>query len=808
MTTFVQDLRYGLRMLAKNPSFTAIAVLTLALGIGATTAIFSVVDGVLLRPLPYPQPEQIVAFSQTYRGKLDMSGFTAKQFDFWKSHAEPFQFLAASTSVGFNLAGGSRPERVRALRVSTEYFRVLGVPPVLGREFLPDEDRPAGPDVALLSNGLWKQDFGADRQVIGRTIQLDGESFTVVGVMPAGFESLPAVDLWTTIGQVAHTIGSGSNYELVGRLKDNVSLQQANSYLGVLTPQVLGLFKFDVPPNVLREMRYAVFPYHYVDTYQDRAPLLTIFGAIGLVLLIACVNVANLQLSRAATRYREIAVRTTIGASRWRVFRQLLIENVMLALLGAAAGLLVAQWGFQSLLALTPAGLPYAQAISLDGWTLGFVALTAIVAGILFGLAPAVQVFRADVNEILKESGGRAISGRHGLGSALAVGEVALSLVLLIGSGLLIKTFVNLLRVDLGFQPEHVLSLQIWTVGAHYKSNSELATLHENIVRRLEAVPGVESASVIAAGLPLERGGNVPVKIAGQKASDIFSVDYREVTPEYFRTLGVPVREGRVFTPSDNSHASNVAAVNAAFARQYFAGRSAVGEHVDLTMLGDAPREIVGVVGDVRSSLKEDVPPTVFIPLAQASYGVDQLFQGWFPISVLVRTVQKPLALQREVESALREVAPDIPIGQVRSMEDVLSYALAKQRFSTILMTVFAGLALVLAAVGLYGVISYSVSQRTHEIGIRVAVGAQRQDVLRLVVGEGLRLVVVGLAIGIAGALALTRFLSNILFGVRSGDPVTFAAVSLLLAVVALLAAYFPARRAAKVDPLAALRHE
>ena len=808
MGTLLQDLKYGLRMLGKNPGFTAVAVLTLALGIGATTAIFSVVNGVLLRPLPYPEPERIVEISRTYRGELEMSNFSAAQFAFWQEHRNPFQYLAASTEVGFNLAGTGRAERLRALRASTEYFHALGVQPALGRDFRAEEDRVGGPNVAILSNGLWNRAFGGDRQVLGRSILLDGESFTVVGVMPTGFESIPPADLWTTIGQVAHTTGSGSNYEVIGRLKPDVSRQQANGFLATLTRPFLSQFASDMPAHIAKGASFSAFPYRYVVTSDLRTPLLVLFGAIGFVLLIACVNVANLQLSRAATRAREMAVRTTLGASRRRIFLQLLTENVLLSLLGAALGLLVAQWALSSLLALTPTDLPHGGEISLDRWALLFTALVAIAAGILFGLAPAFQAVRTDLNQSLKESGGRTASRRQRLGAALAVGEVALSLVLLVGSGLLIETFANLLTTNPGFDPRPILSLQIWTTGLRYKSGGALANFYQDVVRRIEAIPGVESAAVVVAGLPLERGGNVPLKIAGRKDSELFSADYREIIPEYFRALGVPLQRGRAFNEVDSPDARKVAVVNAAFARKYFSDRNPIGGQLDLTMLGDTQREIVGVVGDVKSHLNEPAEPTVFVPVAQASYDVDRIFQGWFPTCIVVRTGPKPLSLSQAVEDAVRGADPALPIGEVRSMAQVLSLSLAFRRFLMILMTVFAGLALVLAAVGLYGVISYSVSQRTHEIGVRVALGAERRDVLKLVVSQGIRLVLIGTGVGLFGAFALTRFLASTLYGVKANDPATFVAVSLLLAGVAILASYIPARRATKVDPIVALRYE
>jgi len=800
-----QDVRYGLRQLRRNPGFTIVAVLTLALGIGANTAVFSVVDAVLLRPLPYPEPQQIVQISLLYRGQPRSIGFSARQFDFWKSHREPFQELAATTEVGFNLGGASRPERVSALRVSSGYFRLLGVAPELGREFLPDEDRTGGPNVAMLSYALWERDFGADPRVIGRSITLDGAPFTVVGVMPSGFESTSPADLWTTIGQVAKTIGGGGNYDVLARLKQNVSQERASSYLASLNR--LYLQEFDPNHDEISEkdawqISFAAFPYNYMITRSRRVPLLVLLGAIGFVLLIACVNVANLQMTRAVTRNREFAVRAAMGAGRLRILRQMFTETVLLGLLGGACSLLLAYWGLHSLVALAPADLPHAEHVALDRWALGFTVLIAMLSGILFGVAPAVKASRLDLNEALKEGGERGISRRHRLGSALASTEVALSLVLLLGSSLLIETFVRLLRTNPGFDPHGVLSLPIWTTGTQYKSGADLANLYENALRRVRAIPGVQSAAVVAAGLPLERGGNDYIHIAGQKDAEGFSADYREITPEFFRTLGVPLLQGRFFTMADAAETQKVIIVNAAFAREHLEGRNPVGEHLR------SGEEIVGVVGDVKSHLNEPAPPTFFVPMAQASYQSDQLFQGWFPTSVLVRTAQTPLSLSREIEGAIRRADPNLPIGQVRTMEEVFSQSIAFERFLMILMTVFAALALVLAVVGLYGVISYSVTQRTHEIGIRMALGAEKTNVLKMVIGQGLRLALVGVAIGIAGALALTRFLSSLLYGVKPTDPLTFAAVSLILIAVALAACYIPARRAARVDPMVALRYE
>ncbi|HEV2498407.1 MAG TPA: ABC transporter permease [Terriglobia bacterium] len=814
MNTILDDLRFGLRMFGKNPGFTIVAIITLALGIGANTAMFSVVYGVLLRPLPYPHPDRIAMLSRTYRGQVDYPAFGSREFAFWQERRKPFAYLSASTDVGFNLAGGSHAERVEGLRVSSEYFHVLGIQPVLGRDFRAEEDRLGGANVVILSNGLWRTQFGADPRVIGKAILLDGNPYTVVGVMPAGFASLPAAEVWTTIGQVAHTIGSGANYEVMGRLKAGVTREQASAFLDAFSAGYVGQFLTHIREDQAKQIGFGVFPRQYVLSVGEnyRTPLLVLLSAIGFVLLIACVNVANLQMARASTRNREIAVRTALGAGRWRLFRQLLTENVLLGFAGGAVGLFVAEWGLHFLLLLAPADLPRANQIFLDRWALGFTALVAIATGILFGLAPALAASKTNLNESLKEGSGRSSMGRsrRRLAGGLISVEFALSLVLLISAGLLIKTFAKLFWTDPGFDPHHVLSMQIWTTGGHYKSQAELANFYESMVDRIQRIPGVRGATVITAGLPLERGGNLGVQIDGR--APWRGTDYREVTPGYFSVMGIPLLRGRHFTGSDSADATKVAVINQTFAGRYFPGRDPLGAHIALSD-GAQPgisnvRLVAGVAGDIKSEMNKPVPPTVFIPVAQADYGTDQLFQGWYPTSILLRAAGNPLALSRQVERAVKDANPDLPVGHVRSMEQVLSVSLAFQRLLMTLMSLFAGLALVLAAVGIYGVLSYWVSQQTREIGIRMALGARKEDILRAMIRRGLGLAAAGIGIGLAAALLLSRLIASQLYGVKPDDPVTFVSVSIVLAAVALFACYIPARRATKVDPIVALRYE
>ena len=820
-----QDVRYALRSMAKSPGFAIVVILTLALGIGANTAIFSVVYGVLLRPLPYPQPERITQISIRYNGQLDYSGFDAREFDFWEEHAKPFQFIAASTDVGFSLSSGSQPLRIRALRVSKDYFGVLGVQPAFGREFTADEDSLDGPNVAILSYGLWKSQFGGDTSLLGKTISLDGSPFTVVGVMPAGFQSMwgrpagPPVDLWTTIGQVAHSIGNGINYIVLARLQPGVSRAQATSYLNVTKEAFARQFRSQrFSPE--SHASFSAEPLRSMVSFGYSTPLLVLFGAIGFVLLIACANIANLLLSRASSRSREIAIRTALGASRRRIFRQLLTESLLLAVIGGALGLLFAGWGLSLLLTLVPANLPRVQDISLDRWALAFTLLASLLTGLLFGIAPAFHSSKTDLNNSLKESVGRATAGaaRQRLRGTLAIVEIAISVILLAGASLLIETFSNLLRTNPGFDPRPILALQTWTTGQIFASSpsktnfmgeelqsAELSNFYQQILDKVAAVPGVQSAAVVGAGLPLEQGGNVFVWLPSEGESHGISADFRSITKDYFRAIGTPLLRGRFFSESDSSAAAKVALINQEFVREKFAGRDPVGQtlNVDGTVRG-----IVGVVQDVKSELAETAPPTVFIPLSQDS-GEIQGFQTFgLPVSVIVRTAQPPLSLGHAVEEAVQSAQPDLPIGRVESMEQILSTSLSFQRFTMTLMSIFAALALVIAAVGIYGVMAYSVSQRTHEIGIRLALGARPANVLRMIVRQGMTLTLFGLAAGLAGAIALTRLLAGELYGVKAVDPVSLAIVIAALSFIALSACYVPARRAARVDPLVALRYE
>ncbi len=803
MGSLMQDLRYAVRSLIRTPAFTIVAVLTLALGIGTNTAIFSMLYGVLLRPLPYPEPGRLVGFQESFRGASDPMSVTFSEYRYLADHGTMFE-IGAATNVGLNVFTGDEALRVDALRVSANYFKVLGVAPAVGRQFTDEEDSRGGPEAVMLSWGLWQSRFGADRGLIGRTITVDGKPAVVAGVMPAGFVSQPDVEIWSTLAQVAGTIGSGQNIDLIARLKPGVSLASARASYQQL---VVG-YRQEFSRMVSKDLLLSLAPYRDVIVADLRAPVRVLFGAIGFVLLIACANVASLVLGRTAGRARELAVRVAIGASAWRVARQLLTESVVLALAGGAAGLLFASTALGLLTRLVPPDLSRGASIELDGWALLFAFGVSLLTGILFGLAPAWRIMRADLSSdsALKSATGR-VSGtaaqtrlRHGL----VVAEVALSLVLLVGAGLLIETFTNLVRTDAGFDVAHIATARIWVTGAGYDSSAQIADFYRRLSDRLTSLPGVQSASVVEAGLPLERGGNLGVQVIGEE--QIRSTDYRTVAPGYFQTMGIALRRGRLLGESDASGAPAVFVVNQALAKR-LGGDSALGKRLHLGGQGGVDGQVVGIVGDVRSFIGNPAVPTVFLTSAQTPVGFTRVYSSWFPIHVVVRATN-PAAVLPALPRIIHEVNPQIPVGTTATMSDVLAASLSFQRFVMALLSVFAGLAIVLAAVGLYGVISYLVAQRSHELGVRIALGASRVDVLGLVLKRGLLLAGAGAAIGIAAALALTRLIASQLYDVRATDLRTYAAVTVSLIAVAALASFVPARRAARTDPMIALRSE
>jgi putative ABC transport system permease protein len=796
-----KDLRHAIRQLWRTPGFTLVAVLTLGLGIGANTAIFSVVRGVLLRPLPYPEPDRLVSLWSNYRGQSAQMDITYAHFGLLEREGRVFEGSAAAARLGFSVFTGSAAVRMDGLRVSRGYFRVLGVRPELGRALGADEDRPGGASAVVLSHRAWQRHFGGDRAVLGRTISVDGVPSTVVGVMPAAFQSFPAADLWSTVAQVGRTVGSGQNLTFIARLARQVPLGQARAGFQSTAAALRATF----PDSVPADMAIDLVPYRQVIVDDVRAPLRILFGAIALVLLIACANVANLMLARATTRTRELGVRLALGATRARLVRQMLTESLVLAVAGGAVGVLLGAWGLSLLLALAPEGLTRASEVSLDGWVLAFTFALSLATGVIFGLVPAWRAAGSDPQVALQEGAVRATGSRRRgrLHGALVVAEVGLSLILLVGAGLLVATFGNLVRVDPGFDPARVVAAEIWLTGPRHRTTAEVAAFHRDVVQRIEALPGVVSAAVVESGLPLQRGGNFPIAIEGKFSG---SNDYRTVTPGYFRTLGLPLREGRLLEEGDGAASEPVAVVTESFARRHFPDRRAVGAIIGFR---NERRRIVGVVGDVRSFIGAPPRPTYFLTSAQTPIELTRLFAGWFPIHVLVRTTGgDPAALGDTVTRLIHATDAQVPVGRVRALGDVLSTSLAFHRFLMTLLAAFAGLAALLAAVGIYGVMSYSVTQRTREIGVRMALGAQPRDALALVIGRAMALTGAGALVGLAGAAVLTRLLERQLFGVTPTDPATFAGMTALLLLVALAASWLPARRATRVDPMLSLRSE
>jgi predicted permease len=810
LDSLLQDIRFGLRMLRKNPGFTAVAVLTLALGIGANTVIFTIVYGVLFRPLPFPKPDRIVQLAETYAGQSDEMDLTARQLQRLQEYSQAFEHVAGYTDVDFNLTAGNAAEHVRGMPVSADCFQVLEVHPAAGRDFLPGEDQGDGERVAILSHALSLRMFAGDPAPVGKTISLNGDSYTVIGIMPEGFDPRfaglhPGVetDVWVPLALVAKTAGSGENISVIARLKDGVTAPQLNAQMNLVTEQ----FRKEFPHNVPAKMNMSFLPYQFLIGAEVRTYLFVLLGAVGFVLMIACANVANLLLARGGSRVREIAVRIAVGASRVRLLRQLLTESMLIAMAGGALGLSVAAAGLKSLLATAPAGMPRWGDIHVDGWVFGFTFLISGLTGALFGIAPAIYASKTNLNEALKEGSGRASAGagRSRLRQGLVIAEFALSLVLLTGAGLMIATFARLMSVSPGFDSHRVLTMQFWLNGSKYNNTRAVADFYRTVEQRIETLPGVEATGVVAGGVPLERGGNNGVKIAGPKDSGWISMDYREITPGYFRTIGVPLKQGRLFSDADTDKSDRVVIVNEAAARRFFPGHSVLGERL---YVSGVLCEVVGVVGDAKSYLDQPAKPTTFIPAAQATFGTSNLFEGWFPRSIVIRTSVAPLGLARDVREAVVAVDPAVPVGKTRSMDQILSRSLELQSFMMLLLSIFAGLALVLASVGIYGVISHAVAQRTREIGIRMALGAQPVNLLRMLLAEGMKLVLLGAIMGVGAALMLTKLLEGMLYGVSMRDPVIFLLVSFVLLAVALLACWIPAGRAMRVDPMVALRYE
>ncbi len=813
METLWQDLRYGFRMLARNPGFTAVAVLTLALGIGANTAIFSVVNAVLLRPLPYEEPERLVmVWNELTKEGLPQLWFSEPELIDYRQRQQSFEGMAAFSGGGGNLTGRGEPLRVTAANVSANFFPLLRVDAFLGRTFTPEEDTPGNDRVIVLEHGFWQRRFGGDPAIIGETVSLSDNPYTVIGVMPSGF-TFPdgTVDLWTPLAiDTADPNGRGSHYlRVLARLKSGVTFEQASADMHNIAKQMEQDYPDYYRPD--RAWNTYLIPLHESEVGEVRPALLVLLGAVGFVLLIACTNVANLLLARAAVREKEVAIRAALGAGRLRIVRQLLTESVLLALLGGSGGLLLAMWGTDGLVLLSPAGLPRLNEIAVNEWVLGFTLLVSVIAGVLFGLVPALHASRPDLHNTLKEGGRSAAgAGHHRLRGLLVVSEVALSLVLLIGAGLMIKSFYRLLQVNPGYRTENVLTFRLALPSARYAENHQVVGFYERLLEKISALADVRTAGAVS-HLPLGgaySSGSVFVEELPPSSPHFpfgyFESDRRYTTPGYFRAMGMNLLKGRLLEESDHAEAPLVTVVDESFARRAWpAEPNPIGKRVAVNQTPDGEplwRTVVGVVRHVKNyGLDTEGREQIYFPHAQ------------FPIStmfVTVRTGGDPVVAQAAVRNQVAALDPSLPLFNVATMEERLAESVAQPRFNVLLLGIFAAVALVLAAIGIYGVISYSVSQRTHEIGIRMALGAQPRDIFRLVVGQGMVLTLIGVGVGLAASFALTRFLESLLFGVSATDPVTFAGVALLLAAVALLACYVPARRATRVDPLVALRYE
>src|SRR5271157_706510 len=825
MGTFAFDLRHAFRLLGHNRWFTAVAVITLALGIGATTAIFTVADAVLLKPLPYPEPGRIVKLGRQFPDGIG-DATSIPKFMTWRASAHSFSAMALYGLFGqaMNLGTGDPPRQVRGLPVSSGYFHVFGVTPVLGRAFSEAEDLPGGAKTAVLSYGLWRSGFGGDRSVLGRAAVLDGEPYVVIGVLPMGFQADPEADVWVALQADPNSGNQGNYLAAAARLKPGVSLAAARSDMYLAGER----FRSGNPKWMDKTESAGLSPMQEATVRGVRTSLAVLMGAVGFVLLIACANVANLLLARAASRQREMAVRAAIGASRWRVLRQLLTESAMLASLGGVLGFGLGQWGVRALLKLAPGNIP--RLMSADGleavappidWRIAlFTVGLALATGILFGLFPALHASNPDLASSLKEGGGRAGAGlRHNRArSVLVVSEVALALVLLVGAALLIRTFVGLSAVKPGFDPRNVLTMQTPMGGGNYNTTAKVDGFVVNVCRRIESLPGVEAAAS-SVTLPVSMGIDLPFNIVGKppgKGSQYNGDEqWRSVSEHYFQVFRIPMLRGRGFRRTDTAGTARVVVINEAMARRYWPnedplGRTIViGKGLGLKEFEDPPRQIVGIAGNVRETgLDAADVGVMYLPQSQVQEGVTGLLNQMLPLSWAVRTAADPLQMRAPVEKQFRSVDPAMtPTGE-RTMEQVIGKSVARQNFNMLLLGIFAGVALLLAAIGIYGLMAYAVEQRRQEIGIRMALGADGGQVLRMVMAQGMKLAGAGVAVGLGLAWAMTRFLGSLLFGVHATDPVTFAGVALLLTAVAVAATLIPARRAAHTAPEQALRYQ
>jgi putative ABC transport system permease protein len=810
-----QDLRYGLRMWAKNSGFTMVVVLTLALGIGANASIFTLINGLILRPLPYPHPERLVQLVQQFKdGPYYGTSFT--QFRYFQRENQTFQYLAAHDILGsgLSLTVGAEPERVQSTRVSADFFRVLGVAPIIGRDFTADDDRPGAPPVVIFSYRIWKEFFGADRAALGRAIRMGGENYTVIGIAPPDFLPPREAEAWVPLRTEEDRSDRSSAYNTIARLREGIPTATAQDDLNRVMQRWRREFPDSIEPGLVGT---SMIPYQKRFVGDVRPALLLLAASVACVLLIACSNVASLLLVRAVSRRKEIAIRTALGISRSRLIRQLLTESTLLSVAGGLAGLLLSHWGVRLLLVLSSASLPHVPQISIDLRVLAFTTALSIVTGLLFGAAPALQLGRLPTADVLRESG-RATAGaatRRFQGFLVSL-EISLATVLLLGAGLLLTSFAKLLSVDPGFNPQNVLTLKTSLVGAAFASSSRVDAVVRKVCDRLQSIPGVQSVAA-ATMLPTEPSVQFTFELPGVHGvegqnSGGAEVQFRAITPTYFQVMQIPPLQGRVFTAGDSSHSAPVALVNQAFVRQFLSGTEPLGQQILLgrqmgPQFSDRPRQIVGVVNDFRETgLDQTAPATAFVPLSQVPDTLIAFFNRLLPLNWLIRVAGDSRALARPIRNEMHSVDVDLVASNPRSLEEVLSASLARQRLNTALLGFFAASALLLGAIGLSGVMAYSVAERAQEFGIRAALGATPGNVRWLVLGQSAKLAISGLIAGVLAFLGLGRLLTGFLFGVKPGDPGVYAAVILVLAFVVLLASYLPSRRAMKIDPATILR--
>ncbi|MGA9996778.1 MAG: ABC transporter permease [Pyrinomonadaceae bacterium] len=810
MGTLGQDLRYGVRMLLKSPGFSIVVVVALALGIGANSAIFSVVNAVLLRPLSFERPEQLMMVwggtKQNNNARLVLS---VPDMSDLREQSQTLEYIAPYQQAGAALTNGGETERLYGANVSADIFPLLRAKPLMGRTFTREEDVAGGPPVIVISEGLWQRQFGSAPDIIGKEIKLGSKGYIVVGVMPQGFRfpiRSEKPDFWQPISSspsyaAAKDVRGSRSLRVVARLKQGVTIAQAQADLAAIARRLEGQY-----PDSNTGLSFSVIPLQEDIVGSVRPALLVILGAVGFVLLIACANVANLLLARAASRHKEIAIRTALGAGRMRIVRQFLTESLLLSLAGGALGLLLAMWGVDLLVAASPADLPRTGEIGLDANVLGFTLAVSVLTGILFGLVPALQASKLDLNESLKEGGRGSTENlrRNRVRSLLVIAEVALSLMLLVGAGLLIRSFVSLLNTSPGFETEGLLVVDLPLSRSKYPSGEQQVALVRQLIERVREVPGVASVAAV----------NI-VPLSGNDRQSSFTIEGRPeppagqepdaeastVTPDYFRTMGIPLRRGRIFTEQDKQDAPPVLVISETLARRNFPGEDPLGKRL---VIDDdkPPYEIVGIVGDVRhQGLETEVYPEYYLSFFQ-------LPERQVNLMIRAAPPSDAASIQGAVRGAIKQVDSDQLIWEMKKMQQLLSESVARRRFNMMLLGVFASLALLLASVGIYGVMSYTVAQRTHEIGIRMALGAQVRDVFKLVVGQGMTLVLIGVGLGLIGAFAVTRVMSSLLFGISATDPLTFAGVASLLAGIAFVACLIPARKATKVDPMIALRYE